>query len=53
MAEMEMIPINIGNVNGAALIEGFDIELRKALENIADLNTPATATQEVAHGRAA
>jgi len=43
----EMIPINIGNINDGAMIEGFDIEFRKALENIADLNTPATATRAV------
>jgi hypothetical protein len=47
MADQEAIPINIGNINDGAIIDAFDIELRKALENIADLNTPATATRVV------
>lgn len=46
MAE-ESIPVNIGNINDGAMIEAFDIEFRKALDNIADLNTPATATRTV------
>lgn len=29
------------------MIDGFEIELQKALANIADLNTPATATRAV------
>ena len=40
-------PINIGNINDGALIEAFDIELRKVLENIRDINTPATATRSL------
>jgi hypothetical protein len=43
----ELATINIGNINEGAMIDGFEIELRKALENIADLNTPATATRAV------
>jgi len=43
----ELVPINIGNINEGAMVQGFDIELQKALDNIADLNTPATATREV------
>lgn len=47
MAEMEAIPVNIGNINEGAMIEAFGIEFAKALANIADPNTPATATREV------
>ena len=47
MAEMEAIPVNIGNINDGAMIEAFAIEFGKALANIADPNTPATATREV------
>lgn len=43
----ESIPVNIGNINDGAMIEAFDLELRRALENIADLNTPATAKRTV------
>lgn len=43
----ELIPINIGNINEGAMVKGFEIELQKALENVADLNTPATATRKV------
>lgn len=43
----ELCTINIGNINEGAMIEGFEIELQKALANIADLNTPATAKREV------
>lgn len=46
MAE-EAIPINIGNINDGAMIEAFGIEFRKVLDNIADINTPATATRAV------
>jgi hypothetical protein len=41
----EVNPINIGNINNGAVIEAFDIELRKVLANIVDLNTPATNTR--------
>jgi hypothetical protein len=44
---MDLATINIGNINEGAMVDGFDIELRKALENIADLSTPATATRTV------
>lgn len=43
----EAVPVNIGNINDGAMIDAFDLEFRKALENIADLNTPATATRVV------
>ena len=43
--ESDLIPINIRNINEGAMVEGFEIELAKALANIADLNTPATATR--------
>lgn len=43
----DLCTINIGNINEGAMIDGFEIELQKALSNIADLNTPATATREV------
>jgi hypothetical protein len=43
----DLAAINIGNINEGAMIDGFEIELRRALENIADLNTPATAVRAV------
>ncbi|WP_420239233.1 hypothetical protein ACOBR2_06535 [Telmatobacter bradus] len=46
-ASEELIPINIGNINEGAMVQGFEIELQKALDNIADLNTPATAARRV------
>jgi hypothetical protein len=45
--DTDLIPINIGNINEGAMVDGFEIELAKALANIADLNTPATATRMV------
>ena len=39
--------INIGNLNEGAVIDAFDLELRKVLENIADLSTVATATRTI------
>ncbi|HLH36025.1 MAG TPA: hypothetical protein VKX41_15235 [Alloacidobacterium sp.] len=45
--DVELVPINIGNINDGAMIDGFDIELRRALANIADPNTPATATRVI------
>lgn len=39
--------INIGNINEGAAIDAFDLELRKVLENIADLSTVATATRSI------
>ena len=35
-----VLPLYVG-----AILEGFELELRRALENIADLNTPATKTR--------
>jgi hypothetical protein len=43
----ELVPIDFANVNDGALGEGFQIELQKVLENIRDINTPATATRAV------
>jgi hypothetical protein len=43
----ELVPIDFANVNDGAMTEGFGIELQKALANIADINTPATATRVV------
>jgi hypothetical protein len=39
--------INIGNINEGAAIDAFDLELRKVLENVADLSTVATATRSI------
>lgn len=39
--------VTIESINEGAIIQGFEIELRRALENIADLNTPATAMRTV------
>lgn len=47
MPEVEVNPINIGNINDGAVIDAFDIELRKVLANIVDLNTPATLTRSL------
>lgn len=43
----EAATINIGNINEGAAIDAFDFELRKVLENIADLSTVATATRTI------
>lgn len=43
----ELSAININTINEGAVVEGFEIEFRKALENIADPNTVATATRIV------
>lgn len=43
----DAVTINIGNINDGAAIEAFDLELRKVLENIADLSTVATATRSI------
>lgn len=41
------VTVNIGNINEGAAIDAFDLELRKVLENIADLSTVATATRSI------
>jgi len=46
-ATEEVVPIDLTTVNGGAMMEGFGIELQKVLANIADINTPATATRTV------
>lgn len=43
----DLNPIRIETINEGAIVQGFQIELQKALENIADLNTPATASRRV------
>lgn len=43
----ELVPIDFATINDGAMIEGFGIELQKVLANIADINTPATATRAV------
>jgi hypothetical protein len=45
--EKEIVPINFATINDGALIEAFEIELQKVLVNIADANTPATATRSL------
>jgi hypothetical protein len=45
--QLEPASINIGNINEGAAIDAFDLELRKVLENIADLSTVATATRSI------
>lgn len=45
--QKELIPLDINTVNDGALVDGFGIELQKVLENIRDINTPATATRSV------
>lgn len=48
MAEQEAIPVNIGNTNDGAMIEAFDLEFRKALENCwEDLPTGAGFTRPI------
>jgi hypothetical protein len=41
------VTINIGNVCDGAAVDAFEKKLRECLENICDLNTPATATRTV------
>jgi hypothetical protein len=43
----EPITINIGNVCDGAAVDAFELKLRECLENICDLNTPATASRTV------
>jgi hypothetical protein len=50
MAEQKLtdaVTVNIGNINEGAAIDAFDLELRKVLENIADLSTVATADRAI------
>lgn len=47
VTEKELIPVNFATINDGALIEAFDIEMAKVLSNIADPNTPATATRSL------
>ncbi|MGA9068603.1 MAG: hypothetical protein WB424_00015 [Terracidiphilus sp.] len=43
--QLDSISINIGNLNGGAVCDGFDLVWAEALKNIADLSTIATATR--------
>lgn len=43
----EPVTINIGNVCNGAAVDAFELKLRECLENICDLNTPATAARTV------
>ena len=45
--DSDVAMVNIGNINEGAAIDAFDLELRKILENIADLSTVATATRSI------
>jgi hypothetical protein len=43
----EPITINIGNLCKGKIIDAFDVELQKCLDNIYDLGTPATTTRTI------
>jgi hypothetical protein len=43
----EYSPVSLATLKNGAAIELFDEELRKVLENIADINTSPTAKREV------
>jgi hypothetical protein len=45
--ELNVESIDIRNINEGAVVDGFGIEFHRALENIADLSTPATATRTI------
>jgi hypothetical protein len=45
--EQEVATINLGNINDGAALDAFALELRKVMENIADLSTVATATRRI------
>jgi hypothetical protein len=47
MQTANLTTVSIENINDGAMIDGFELELRKVLANIADLNTPATAPRAV------
>lgn len=47
MNPQELTPLTIASINDGAILEAFEIEIRKALDNIADINTIATATRAV------
>lgn len=42
-----MEKLNISNLAGGAVVEQFDIELQKVLENIADLNVDAVKARQI------
>lgn len=46
-SKQNLAAINLGNINEGAAVDAFDLELRKILENIADLSTVATATRTI------
>ena len=43
----DLATINIGNINEGAIVDGFEVELARALANIADLSTPASPARVV------
>jgi hypothetical protein len=43
----EPATINIGNINEGVVMDAFQLELQKVMENIADLSTVATATRSI------
>ena len=45
--DSDVATINIGNINGGAIIDQFDMALEKVLANIIDLSTVATATRSI------
>jgi hypothetical protein len=45
--EKEQITINIGNVADGAMIEAFQLELQKVIQNIMDPSTEATAKRYI------
>lgn len=47
MPEEQAMPIDLLTLNEGALVEGFELELRRVLENIADLNTSPTAARAI------
>lgn len=47
MEGTEPVTINIGNISDGAMVEAFEVELARVLENIMDPNTPAMAKREI------
>lgn len=43
----EPVTVNLGNINDGVALDAFALELRKVMENIADLSTVATATRSI------
>ncbi len=47
MPDDDLMEVSLATIDGGALIERFDYELRKVLENIADENTKPDAVRQV------